>query len=55
MTWFINYYKCPGNLEFRRQHAPVEWSDEADCTCNDKCPECNCEIEPFDSDEIKAA
>lgn len=53
MTWFINYYECPGNLDYRKAHKPVEWSDEWDCTCNDKCPKRNAEMEPVDSEEIE--
>jgi hypothetical protein len=48
---FVNYYRCPGNLEYRKRHDPVEWTDEWDCTCNDKCPECNAEIEPYTSED----
>lgn len=55
MSLFINYYRCPGNLDYRRQHDPVEWVDEWSCACNDKCPECNAEIEPYDFDELDVA
>src|SRR5690242_16070565 len=48
---FINYYRCPGNLEHRTQHEPLEWSDEWSCQCNDKCPQCNAEIEPYESED----
>ncbi len=42
--WFINYYKCT---------CGYQWQDEWDCTCNDRCPECNKEIEPYESEEIE--
>ena len=43
-TWFRNHYECPvcGTI----------WTDEWDCQCNDRCPKCNAEIEPYDSVEI---
>ncbi len=43
---FVNHYKCP--------YDGTEWSDEWSCACNDKCPTCNKEIEPYESDEIDA-
>ena len=38
---YINYY----------QHCGIEWEETADCMCNDRCPICNKEIEPGDSEE----
>jgi hypothetical protein len=43
---FRNYYRCPDD--------GTEWSDEWSCTCNDKCPTCNKEIEPYESEDIDA-
>jgi len=43
MTWYINYYQCSDCKE--------EWEDEWDCMCNDKCPKCGREIEPYKSEE----
>lgn len=40
---FLNLYKCP---------CGEEWEDLWDCACNDKCPQCNKEIEPYYSEEI---
>lgn len=40
---FINHYRCPND--------GTEWADEWDCMCNDKCPKCNAEIEPHESEE----
>jgi len=46
-----NYYRCPGDLDYREQHASCEWQDEWSCACNDKCSICNAEIEPYESVE----
>lgn len=40
--WFLNFYRCP---------CGAEWQDEWDCTCNDRCPTCNAEIEPYKSED----
>jgi hypothetical protein len=45
-TGFINYYRCDHN------HDEVEWEDTWSCACNDRCPVCNNEIEPYDSYEM---
>ena len=41
---YRNYYKCP--------YDHTQWQDEWTCMCNDRCPECNAEIEPYESEEI---
>jgi len=41
---FINHYRCPDD--------GTEWTDRWSCACNDKCPTCNKEIEPYKSQEI---
>jgi hypothetical protein len=41
---FINHYQCPDD--------GTEWTDRWSCACNDKCPTCNKEIEPYESQEI---
>ena len=43
-TWFLNHYNCPicGTI----------WTDLWDCACDDRCPKCNTETEPYDSVEI---
>jgi hypothetical protein len=41
---FINHYRCPDD--------GTEWTDRWSCACNDKCPTCNKEIEPYESEEI---
>ena len=43
---YINHYRC--------SECGTSWDDEWDCTCNDRCPKCNAEIEPHSSDEIEA-
>jgi hypothetical protein len=41
-------------LKFRNsyRHCGQEWEDEWDSMCNDRCPVCNKEIEPYESEEI---
>jgi len=39
---FVNHYVC---------ECGHEWEDEWDCACNDRCPACNKEIEPYISDD----
>ena len=43
-TLFRNSYECSvcGTI----------WTDEWDCACDDRCPKCNTETEPYDSQEI---
>ncbi|SHJ62598.1 hypothetical protein SAMN02745165_02802 [Malonomonas rubra DSM 5091] len=43
---FTNYY--------RHEDCGAEWQDDWDCTCNDRCPVCNVEIEPYKSFDYKA-
>lgn len=44
MAWYIKYYKCSKCGEL--------WQDEWDCLCNDRCPTCDTECEPYDHAEI---
>lgn len=44
MTLWRNYYECP---------CGCVWEDVWGCQCNDKCPECGKEIEPYESEEIE--
>lgn len=32
----------------------IEWDDVWSCQCNDRCPACNAEIEPYKSEEVPA-
>ncbi|NOV30743.1 hypothetical protein [Methylomonas sp. ZR1] len=41
---YLNHYRCP--------YCQTEWEDEWDCACNDRCPHCNKEIEPYESSLI---
>jgi hypothetical protein len=41
---FQNFYTCP--------HDGEEWEDTWSSACNDKCPSCNAEIEPYKSVEV---
>jgi hypothetical protein len=41
---FINYYRCPND--------GTEWADVWTCCCNDRCPTCDAEIEPYKSDDV---
>jgi hypothetical protein len=42
--WFENSYDCP--------ICDTQWTDKWSCMCNDKCPNCNAEIEPFESVDL---
>jgi len=42
MEHYINHYN----------HCDTEWEDDADSMCNDRCPVCDKEIEPYSSEEI---
>jgi hypothetical protein len=42
--FFINYYKCSKCGE--------RWEDQWDCACNDRCPACRTETEPYESVDI---
>jgi hypothetical protein len=41
---FRNYYRCPND--------GTMWKDEWSCMCNDRCPTCGAEIEPYESEDI---
>jgi hypothetical protein len=43
MPWFRKHHTCP---------CGSQWWDEWDCLCNDKCPDCNREVEPDDHEEV---
>jgi hypothetical protein len=48
-TQWLNYYHhldCP-------VQPGIEWTDQWDCQCNDRCPACNAEMTPYKSEEIK--
>lgn len=39
---YLNHYRCPACAH--------EWQDRWSCECNDRCSQCNREIEPYKSD-----
>lgn len=43
MDRFINHY----------EHCGQFWQDVSECTNNDRCPVCNREIEPYESEDIE--
>lgn len=43
MARFTNYYSC--------DKCDTEWSDTWDCMCDDRCPNCNTSISPYESDD----
>jgi len=43
--WYMNHYRC--------SECGTEWDDEWDCMCDDRCPRCNAEIEPYASEEVE--
>ena len=47
---YTNYYLCTGDHLHSQPHPPVQWSDKWDCQANDRCPQCDAEIEPYASD-----
>jgi len=44
VAWFRKYY--------RHKKCHLAWTDEWSAACNDKCPRCGAEIEPYDSDDL---
>jgi len=34
------------------QHCGVRWISSWTCVCNDRCPECGAEIEPYESEDL---
>lgn len=40
MAWFRNFY--------RHDEWNARWVDEWSCACDDRCPVCDAEIEPYD-------
>jgi hypothetical protein len=51
-TLYLNSYRCDHEGRTEEGQEPCEWQDEWSCACNDKCPVCNAEIEPYESTEI---
>lgn len=49
---FINRYRHEDCKRASKGEGPPEWTDQWSCACNDKCPNCGAEIEPYESDEL---
>lgn len=41
---YRNYYQC--------SECGTTWEDEWDCTCDDRCPQCDTSISPYKSEDI---
>ena len=44
MTWLLKYYEC--------SECGAKWTDEWSCACNDRCPSCRAETEPYDDKDL---
>jgi hypothetical protein len=44
----------PAIFENRYRHCGQIWIDTWSCMCNDRCPVCNSEIEPYFSMDVTA-
>jgi hypothetical protein len=44
IAWFRNSYEC--------SRCGENWQDEWSCMCNDRCPNCNLETSPSESDDL---
>lgn len=53
---YLNHYRCAHEDQSRSGYGKPadEWTMVWSCMCNDKCPTCNAEIEPYKSDELPA-
>lgn len=49
---YLNHYRCSGG-DHRGAHDECSWTDESSSENNDRCPECDAEIEPHESEEIE--
>lgn len=52
MSRYLNHYVCNHVNSLNEGEAGAQWDDVWNCMCNDKCPVCNHEIEPYESDEV---
>jgi hypothetical protein len=44
MAWFLKSY--------RHGKCGTSWTDAWSCACNDRCPQCDAEVEPYDWDDL---
>lgn len=42
---YRNFYECPDD--------GTTWQDEWSCKCDDRCPTCTKEIEPYKSEDLR--
>jgi|OM-RGC.v1.035602853 Transcription initiation factor IIE, alpha subunit len=42
-TW-RNHYSCP--------NCALYWTDDWSCQCDDRCPDCDASVQPYDSEWI---
>lgn len=42
--WYRKFYRC--------DECNIEWTDDWSCCCNDKCPQCDGEFEPYECKDI---
>jgi hypothetical protein len=47
----VEYNNAVLNL-YRHEECGTHWADVWDCGCNDRCPKCNAEIEPYFSEPV---
>lgn len=44
MAWYLNSY--------HHDECDVSWTDEWSCCCDDRCPVCNAEMTPLESEDL---
>jgi hypothetical protein len=44
MAWYLKYYEC--------SECGTKWTNEWSCACNDRCPNCRAETEPYDDEDL---
>jgi hypothetical protein len=44
MAWYLKHYECTV--------CGAKWTDEWSCACNDRCPNCRAETEPYDDQDL---
>lgn len=44
MAKFINFYQC--------SHCGTTWNEKSNYTCNDRCPKCDTENSPYESQDV---
>jgi hypothetical protein len=52
MKTFLNHYECDHAGRAKATEPSYGWSDTWDCQCNDRCPVCNAENEPWYSEDV---